>query len=251
MKKLQGKVAIVTGGGQGVGLGIATALAHAGADIVLTGRTAEKVQAAAEGLKQLGVRAIAVGADVSKRESAVKVAAEAMKAFGRIDILVNNAQSTSTGVKLEDLTDEQWELNIKSGLFGSFYFMQACLPHLKVNGGKIINLGSREGIYGTAGFGAYAATKEGIRALTRVAAREWGAYNIQANLICPAALSPAAIEYFKAKPEMRDYYINQIAAGRFGDPEKDIGAVAVFLASPDSDYMTGQTLNVDGGQVML
>lgn len=251
MKKLQGKVAIITGGGQGIGLGIATAMADAGADIVLTGRTAGKVEAAAAGLKHHGVRAIGVAADVGKRENANHVAAEAMKAFGRIDILVNAAQSSTPGIKLEDIAEEQWESTLQSGLFGSFYFMQACLPHLKVNGGKIINFGSREGMLGTAGFGAYATTKEGIRALSRVAAREWGAYNIQVNVICPAALTEPAIRYFEANPEMRDYYLNQIAAGRFGDPEKDIGRVAVFLAGSDSDYVTGQTINVDGGQVML
>jgi NAD(P)-dependent dehydrogenase (short-subunit alcohol dehydrogenase family) len=125
------------------------------------------------------------------------------------------------------------------------------VPYMKARGGSIINLGSREGIHGGPGFGIYAATKEGIRGLSRVAAREWGKHNIRVNVICPAALSPIAIKYLAEFPEQAEMYRKEISLGRFGDPERDIGPAAVFLASDASHYVTGQTINVDGGQMML
>jgi NAD(P)-dependent dehydrogenase (short-subunit alcohol dehydrogenase family) len=174
-----------------------------------------------------------------------------MARFGQLDILVNNAQSSVPGQPLEEIDDDTFRLTLESGLFGTFYHMQAALPHLKSKGGSIINLGSREGIFGGVGFAAYAAGKEGIRGLSRCAAREWGRYKIRVNVICPAALSPAAVTYLTANPQQAEAYRSQIALGYFGDPLADIGPVAVFLAGPESRYLTGQTLNVDGGQVML
>jgi NAD(P)-dependent dehydrogenase (short-subunit alcohol dehydrogenase family) len=130
--------------------------------------------------------------------------------------------------------------------------MLAALPHMKkAGGGSIINMGSREGISGGAGFAIYGAGKEAIRGLSRTAAREWGQYNIRINTICPAAWGPAAEAYFSAHPEFKQIYLKDICLGRFGDPENDIGSAAMFLATDDSRYVTGQTINVDGGQVML
>ncbi|WP_044560197.1 SDR family NAD(P)-dependent oxidoreductase [Azospirillum sp. B4] len=251
-QKLAGKVALVTGGGQGVGLGIAQALAAAGAALVITGRDVAKLEAAARDLSPLGTAGVAICAgDVRRRadaEAAVKVA---LDRFGRLDVLVNNAQSSKPGTLLEDIDDETIALTLESGLLGTIRHMQAAFPHLKERGGSIINLGSREGIYGGAGFGIYAATKEGVRGVSRVAAREWGRYGIRVNVICPAALSPVAIQYLADHLEQAEMYRKEIALGRFGDPQADIGPVAVFLASDDSRYVTGQTLNADGGQVML
>jgi NAD(P)-dependent dehydrogenase (short-subunit alcohol dehydrogenase family) len=122
---------------------------------------------------------------------------------------------------------------------------------MKARGGAIINLGSREGIFGGLGMGIYAATKEGIRGLSRVAAREWGVHKIRVNVICPAALSPAAVKYLEEFPEQAEMYRKQLALGYFGDSEADIGPVALFLASDESRYVTGQTINADGGQMML
>jgi NAD(P)-dependent dehydrogenase (short-subunit alcohol dehydrogenase family) len=129
--------------------------------------------------------------------------------------------------------------------------MQASLPHLQIQGGSVINCGSREGIVGGAGFSIYAATKEGIRGLSRSAAREWGRHGIRVNVICPAALSPAAVAYLAAHPQEDEQCRAAMGLGRFGDPDADIGAIAVFLASDASRYVTGQTINADGGQAML
>jgi NAD(P)-dependent dehydrogenase (short-subunit alcohol dehydrogenase family) len=129
--------------------------------------------------------------------------------------------------------------------------MQAAFPHMKESGGSIINFGSREGVFGGVGFGIYAATKEAIRGLSRTAAREWGKHNIRVNVICPAALSPAAVKFLAENPKEAEYYRSQIALGYFGDPAADIGPVAVFLASAESRYVTGQTINAEGGMTML
>ena len=129
--------------------------------------------------------------------------------------------------------------------------MQYAFPHLRERGGSVINFGTRQGIYGEPGDGIYGANKEGVRALSRSAAREWGQFKIRVNVINPAALSPAAAKFFAENPARGQQYMDAIALGYFGDPEGDIAPVALFLASDDSRYVTGQTLNVDGGQVML
>ena len=152
---------------------------------------------------------------------------------------------------LEQIDDDTIALTLESGLLGTIYFMQASFPYLKRQGGSIINLGSREGVFGGQGFGIYAATKEGIRGLSRVAAREWGKYGIRVNVINPAALTEAARAFFAAHPEQEQAYLSVIALGRLGDPQQDIGPLAVFLAGAEAGYVTGQTINADGGQMML
>jgi NAD(P)-dependent dehydrogenase (short-subunit alcohol dehydrogenase family) len=252
MSELQDRVAIVTGGGQGVGLGIATAMARQGANLVLTGRTEAKLREAETALQALGAQVLVVPGDTRRRADADKTIALAIERFGRIDALVNNAQSSTPGVPLEALTDDDWRETLESGLYGTLYFMQAVLPLMKQqHSGKIVNFASRTGIEGMLGFGAYATAKEGIRGLSRVAAREWGAYGICVNVVCPAALTPAADKYLEANPLERTRYLSEIALGRFGDPEQDIGRVVAFLCSAGADYITGQTINVDGGQSML
>ncbi len=251
MTNLAGKVAVITGAGQGVGLGIARAFAQAGAGLVITGRDGAKLEAAAAGLRALGATVAICPGDASKRASAAAAMAAAITQFGQVDILVNNAQSSVPGKALEDIDDATIELTLGTGLLATIYHMQEAFPHLCKNGGSIINFGSREGIFGGQGFGIYAATKEGIRGVSRVAAREWGQHNIRVNVICPAALSPAAETYLSAHPEQAEMYRKEIALGRFGDPERDIGPAALFLASDAARYITGQTINADGGQMML
>ncbi|CAB3721878.1 SDR family NAD(P)-dependent oxidoreductase [Paraburkholderia rhynchosiae] len=252
MSGLQDRVAIVTGGGQGLGLGIARALAMDGTNLVLTGRTEAKLRNAQNTLEALGVRVLVVPGDTRRRADAENAVALAIEHFGRIDALVNNAQSSTPGVPLEDVTDENWRETLESGLYGTLYFMQAVLPHMKrQQGGRIVNFASRTGIEGTQGFAPYAAAKEGIRGLSRVAAREWGAHGVTINVVCPAALTPSADAYLEANPTERARYLSEIAVGRFGDPEKDIGRVVAFLCSESAGYVTGQTINVDGGQSML
>ena len=251
MGRLSGKVAIVTGGGQGVGLGIARLFAAEGAALVITGRTEEKLKSVAPELEALGASVALCTGDTRNRADAERAVQLALDRFGRLDILVNNAQSSKPGTPLEETDDETIRLTVESGLYGTIHHMQAAFPHLKARGGSIINFGSREGIFGGQGFGIYAATKEAIRGVSRVAAREWGKHGIRVNVLCPAALSPIAVKYLADYPEQAEMYRKEIALGRFGDPEQDIGPAALFLASDDSRYITGQTINVDGGQMML
>lgn len=248
---LSNKVALVTGAGQGVGLGIAQAYADAGASLVITGRDAAKLETAAAGLRAQGAAVLVVPGDSRERASARSAVAATLAKFGRLDVLVNNAQSSAPGTRFEDLDDATIDLTIESGFFGTLYHMQEALAALKVNGGSVINLGSREGIFGGIGMSVYAAGKEAIRGLSRSTAREWGPYGIRVNVICPAALSPAAVTYLDSHPTEAKMYLSQIALGRFGDPRTDIAPVALFLASDDARYVTGQTLNVEGGMTML
>jgi NAD(P)-dependent dehydrogenase (short-subunit alcohol dehydrogenase family) len=250
-RRLQGRVAIVTGGGQGVGQGIAFALARHGMDIVLTGRTTEKIRASAQQVETLGVRALAIGGSVNDPETAGRTASEAIKAFGRIDVLVNNAHSFTPAMALDQMPLENMKINVESGLYGTFHCMQAVFPYMKDRGGSIINLGSYNGLESPVGYGAYSPTKEAIRALSRTAAREWGRHKIRVNVINPAALSPTAVQYLDKHPEHLEVVKARVALGYLGDPERDIGGVAVFLASEESQYVTGQTINADGGQWMF
>lgn len=251
MGRLTGKVAIVTGGGQGVGLGIARMFASEGATLVITGRHKEKLKGVVPELEALGAQVATCAGDTRLRADAERAVQCAVDRFGQLDVLVNNAQSSNPGTPLEEIDDDTIRLTVESGLYGTLQHMQAAFPHMKERGGSIINFGSREGIYGGIGFGIYAANKEAIRGLSRVAAREWGKHDIRVNVLCPAALSPVAVKYLVEYPEQAEMYRKEISLGRFGDPETDIGPVALFLASDDSRYVTGQTINVDGGQMML
>lgn len=210
MSFLKGKTAIITGGGRAVlsdgscgsiGYGIATAYAKEGANLVLTGRNVKKLEDAKEELERLyGVKVLAVQADVNAgadNEAAVaEVVKQAIDAFGRIDVLINNAQASASGVTLADHTKEQFDLAVYSGLYATFYYMKACYPYLKETKGTVINFASGAGLFGNFGQCAYAAAKEGIRGLSRVAATEWGRDGINVNVVCPLAWT-AQLENFK------------------------------------------------------
>ena len=250
MSRLDGQVAVVTGCSQGIGLAIAKAFAREGAGVVISARRGDEVRQAAADIEASGGQAVAVQADVAKRADVTRTIAAAAERFGRIDILVNNAQATRQA-NIEDITDEAIELTLGSGLLGTLYHMQAAFPYLRKQGGSVINFGTRQGIYGEPGDGIYGAGKEGIRALSRSAAREWGQFGIRVNVINPAALSPSAEKHLNANPERAQKYYDDISLRRFGRPDEDIAPIAVFLASKDGAYLTGQTLNADGGQIML
>ncbi|MBI5445755.1 MAG: SDR family oxidoreductase [Deltaproteobacteria bacterium] len=245
---LDGKVAIVTGAGDGLGLGIARAFAKEGAIISTIGRRYEKVAAMAEELRAMGGRALAIQGDVGIRADVNGLVEATVKEFGTIDILVNNAMAYNIR-SLEETTDEDLDKVMKSALYGSFYCMQACFPYLKRRGGKIINFGSMAGLYGLKNHAAYSAAKEGIIGLTRTAALEWAEHNIQVNAIAPLAATEAWYNFERTSPpEQVKAFLSMIPCGYMGDPEKHVGRVCVFLASPDSDWITSRTLFVDGGQ---
>ncbi len=250
MHRLAGKVAIVTGASQGIGLALARAFVKEGAAVVISARRGDVIEEMARNLSADGAKMVPVQADVAKREDAKRTIEAAVQHFGRIDILANNAQATRQA-KIEDITDDSIALTFGSGLFGTLYHMQAAFPYLRERGGSVINFGTRQGIYGEPGDGIYGANKEGVRGLSRSAAREWGRFKIRVNVINPAALSPGAEKFVKENPERAKIYTDAMALGRFGDPYEDVAPVAVFLASDESQYVTGQTLNVDGGQIML
>lgn len=249
-----GKTAIITGGGKAksIGYGIATAYAKEGANLVLTGRNEQKLLDAKEELERLyNVKVLAVQADVSPAEDSFdrvkEVVQKTIEAFGRIDVLINNAQASASGVPLAQHTKEQFDLGIYSGLYATFYYMQACYPYLKETQGSVINFASGAGLFGNAGQASYAAAKEAIRGLSRVAATEWGKDNINVNIVCPLAMT-SQLENFKvAYPEAYEKNLKAVPMGRFGDPEKDIGRVCVLLGSEDFKYMSGETITLEGG----
>lgn len=249
--RLEGKVAIITAAGQGVGLGIARTFAREGARLLITGRDVGKLEKAVAGLRELGAQADYIQAVAGVRTDADATIAKAVDLYGSIDILVNNAQTMLQGIMLEDYSDEDFAVAIESGIYGTFQHMRAAVPHMKAKGGSIINVGSSEGIRGGVTFSSYAAAKEGIRGMSRSAARELGQYKIRVNVFCPAALSPQAADFLNSHPEEAEKYRKEISLHYFGDCEADIGPAVLFLASDDSRYVSGQTINVDGGLAML
>jgi len=245
---LEGKVAIITGAGDGLGLGIARAFYKEGAIIATMGRRVEKVNALVDEVHAYGGKAIAIQGDVGIRENVNKLVEETVKAFGTVDILVNNAMAYNIK-PLEETTDEDIDKIMRSGGYATFYTMQACFPYLKKKGGKVINFGSMAGLYGLKGHSAYSFVKEGTLGLTRTAALEWAEYNIQVNAIAPIAQS-AAYDNFAANASEAEVkaFLSMIPAGHMGDPEKHVGGVCLFLASGLSDWVTSRTIFVDGGQ---
>ena len=227
-----------------IGYGIATAYAKEGANLVITGRNVQKLEAAKEELERLyGIRVLIVQADVSAgadNEAVVgNVIEKTIEEFGRIDVLINNAQASASGVTLADHTTEQFDLALYSGLYAAFYYMKACYPHLKETKGSVINFASGAGLFGNYGQCAYAAAKEGVRGLTRVAATEWGKDGINVNIICPLAWTAQLENFQKAYPEAFKANVKMPPAGHYGDVEKEIGRACVQLASPDFKYMNG------------
>ncbi|MCF6464747.1 SDR family NAD(P)-dependent oxidoreductase [Clostridium sp. Cult2] len=248
MKIMDDKVVIVTGGGKGIGFGISTAFAKEGASLVITGRTESTLKNAKENLeKNYGIKVLALTADGSKMEDVKNVIDKTIEEFGKIDTIVNNAQASKSGVPLADHTIEDFNLAIYSGLYGTFNYMNLAFPYLKETKGSVINFASGAGLAGRPGQSSYAAAKEGIRGLSRVAATEWGEFGINVNVICPLAMTESLVKWKEEYPELYARTIQGIPMGRFADPEKDIGRLCIFLASEDGKYITGETITVQGG----
>lgn len=250
--ELDGKTAIVTGAGQGLGRGIALVLAARGANIVLTGRTESKLSKVLGEIEEAGGTGVAVTGDVGSRDDVRAMVDGAIAAYGGIDILINNAQSSKPGIALIDMTDDDLELTFRSGALGTVYCMQACYPHLKARGGgSIVNFGSSTAISGDRGFAPYVMTKEAIRGLTRLAANEWGPDNIRVNVVCPAGMSPSAAAFRDADPDRFRRILRSIPLGRMGDEVDDIGRAVAALLSDDLRFLTGATLLLDGGRLLV
>ncbi len=258
---LTGKTAIITGAGfatlsdgrcGSIGYGIATAYAKEGANLVITGRNLKKLEDAKNALEsQYGIKVLIMQADVNAgadNKAVVEgVIKKTIETFGRIDVLINNAQASASGVTLQDHTTEQFDLALYSGLYATFYYMQACYPYLKETQGTVINFASGAGLFGNYGQCAYAAAKEGIRGLSRVAATEWGKDGINVNIVCPLAWTVQLENFQKAYPEAFKANVKMPPMGHYADSELEIGRACVALASPDFKYMSGETITLEGG----
>ena len=244
---LTGRVALVTGGNGGIGLGIAKGLAAAGASIAIAGRDGEKNAAALAELKAVGGRAMVIEADITDEVSVARMTEEAVNEFGRIDILVANA-----GINIrkppEDYSLKEWHAIIDTNLTGIFLCARAVLPAFKsASRGKIIAIGSMASIFGGGIIGPYAASKGGVVQLTKSLAVSWAQHNIQVNAILPGFIdTPLTRGGRQSAPTMFAKVVDRIPAGRWGQPE-DLAGLAVFLASRASDFITGTAIPVDGG----
>ena len=248
--KLKGKVALVTGAGQGVGQGIAFALAAEGAAIAIVGRTASKLEASVAEIAKRGGKAIAITCDVKKADDLKRAVDETVKQLGRLNILVNDAQEVPLG-PLNKVSDDAFTAGWDSGPLATFRLMKLAYPHLKGDG-CIVNLGTAAAKrWDMSGYGAYAAVKEAIRQLTRAAACEWGKEGIRTNCILPLANSPSMAWWTRERPQEAAAFLATVPMQRIGDCEADIGKFVATLCSDECRYVNGQSIGLDGGQAYL
>ena len=245
MTVLDGKVALVTGAGQGSGMGIALEMAAEGAAVAVVGRTESKLHDVVAKIEADGGRAIAVRCDVGSSDDIAATVARVVAELGTVDILVNVAQSDVRGGKLLEITEDEVDLLWRTGPLATLRFMRLCHPHLR-GGGAIVNFGSGAQM-APQGYGVYAGVKEAIQAMTRAASVEWGPDGIRANVIAPLVVSPS-MEATMSDPGHREASLARVPVGRFAEPS-DVGKVAVFLASEASAMVTGQLFVVDGGMM--
>jgi len=244
---LSGRVAIVTGGNGGIGLGMARGLAAAGAAVVIAGRDQDKSKTAVSELEGAGARALALAVDVTSQDSCRSLVQRSVEQLGRLDILVNNA-GTNIRKQPEAYTLEEWHLILETNLTSAFMCSQAAYPAMvKSGGGKVIMIGSMMSIFGASFTAAYAATKGGIVQLARALACAWAKDNIQVNTVLPGWIDTALTR--RARRDiagLQERVEARTPAGRWGTPD-DFAGVAVWLASPASDFVTGTAIPVDGG----
>jgi NAD(P)-dependent dehydrogenase (short-subunit alcohol dehydrogenase family) len=248
--RLKNKVAVITGGGQGIGRGIALAFASEGARVAIVELDPLTARKVADECRARGTDAIGIECDVAERERVDDAVAQTVAELGGIDVLVTCALAK---VKVQPFVDtpssgidKMWRV----GYVGVVNAMLACYPQLLDRGGNVINFGSGAGINAGAGYASYGPVKEAVRAISRIAAKEWGRQGIRVNVICPFAKSDQFDEWAAASPEQAAMALRSASLGRVGDCEHDIGRAAVFLASADAGYVNGHSLMVDGGQSM-
>jgi 3-oxoacyl-[acyl-carrier protein] reductase len=247
---LEDKVAIVTGGAKGLGFGISTRLAKDGAKILIAGRDGAAAEAAAATIrKETGAQVVGIQTDVGVKEEVLAMVQRAVDEFGGLDILVNNASNLASNVLMEHKTDEMLKRTLEIAVWGAWWGMQAAFPHFKKRGGgSIINFSSIDAQTGAWLHADYNITKLGLIGLTRSAAVEWGRFNIRCNAIAPTGLGQVFAKLVQEVPGFLESVTANNPLKRAGDPEKDIGPVVAFLASDMSRFVTGETINVDGGQ---
>jgi len=250
---LSGKTVMVTGASQGVGRGLALAAASAGASVVITARNLEAAEGVEAEIRAAGGQGMAYRCDVTDRGEVEAAVAATLRRFGRLDALVHNATSRFSGrpARLEAVTDEDWNDQVAVGLRAAFFCAQAALPALREAGGSFIVLVSNAGIEGSLPLPVYSAIKGAQRGLVKSLAREWGPDGVRVNAIAPVAMTPAMDKFFDAQPAMRGYIESGAALRRVGDPQVDVGPVLNFLIGPDSAFITGQTVLVNGGATMV
>lgn len=246
--RLAGRAALVTGAADGIGLGMAKRFAVEGASVLVVDYDAEKGEAAAALLRSIGAKAIFHRCDVTQRDQVQASVATCIGQFGSVDILVNNAYRGRGLGRIETRTDQDFEEGMLICLYAAKWSMEASFPTMRANRwGRVINVCSLNGVNAHMGSAEYNVGKEALRSYTRTAAREWAPYGICANIICPAAISSSFRQFQKLQPDIAAAAESANPMARMGDPEDDIGGVALFLASEDARYLTGNTLFVDGG----
>ena len=248
MDRLKGKVAIVTGSTSGIGVGIAKAFAAEGAKVVICGRREAKGQAVVDSIVAAGGEASYHFMDITKPESVEQLCADTVEKYGKIDILVNNAANVALkDGRVDELTLEMWDGILQSDLRGTFYATKCVLPYLQKNenGGSIINIGSMASCAGDLGSTAYACAKAGVDILTQYTALQYGKQNIRCNCVRPGLIVTPENEA-RVPQALKDIFTSNIMVNRYGCPE-DIGHMCVYFASDESQYVTGQIINVDGG----
>jgi NAD(P)-dependent dehydrogenase (short-subunit alcohol dehydrogenase family) len=250
MGRLDGKVIIITGCSAGIGKQVAIYFAREGAKLVICARREDKLRETERLCAEAGAEVLAMVCDISKTDEQERLVAATIERFGALDVLINNAEDATHGKTLRETTLEDVRHAMDANFFANWNLMQLCYPYLKECGqGSIVNVCSGAGILGIPRQGAYACTKEALRGLSRVAAKEWGADNIRVNVVCPGAMTDTVRESPYAS--IMEQMAKNTPLQRVGDAYDDIAPVYLFFASDDSRFVTGQTVNCEGGLVIL